>query len=297
MNHRVARVATVLLLVLSLSTSLVRAAGPYRLPRRPHAVVFAFDTGGAVNLAGHVEILADGHERMVTRAPCEALLNPRAIVPHRRLIHLLRLVRKVRFFALPARIPSGRKSVDVTGRTITVRTSSRSKTVWEGPSATNARFDRLYAALQRAAPFTSDSCPQSLTVQIQRIQAFHQVGAAWVPETSVQAGEPTRFEASYLVEEPAGLWPAPCVAGTLTLARNGEVVATLAVHCPAQQTGNGAPDVYADAGLTAPGTVTARFDLSYNEGQFGTAQGSATAIFAVTAPLPPPPPPLPRAAG
>jgi hypothetical protein len=96
---------------------------------------------------------------MVTAAPCLDLANPHGRVSRGGLARLTRLVHIVRFASLPPLIRSSRRSLDMSGHTISVYAPTRTITVVEAPDAGNPQFDRLYTALADAAPFTSDACP------------------------------------------------------------------------------------------------------------------------------------------
>lgn len=120
----------------------------------PTPPAFAYGTGGALGLSGTIEIRVDGTQHLMTRAPCTRLLYPHSRLSHRELGRLRRLADTVRFARLPRLISSRMRSVDMAGRTISVYQPTGTITVVEAPYASNPRFDRLYAALSDAAPFT-----------------------------------------------------------------------------------------------------------------------------------------------
>jgi hypothetical protein len=58
------------------------------------------------------------------------------------------------FFSLPPRITSSQKNVDLAWLSVSIHTTTGTKTVQEAPGAVNPAFDRVYTALRRLAPFT-----------------------------------------------------------------------------------------------------------------------------------------------
>jgi hypothetical protein len=123
------------------------------------------------------------------------------------------------------------------------------------------------------------------SIRVGDVQVFEQSGATWVAAKSVRLGDRIRLVASYEVEERAGIFFPSCVRGTLELIGDGKVPVTIPVQCPDPQPADFTPQVYADASVTpdlGPGSVTARFDLTYDEGQYGVARGRASTSFQVT---------------
>lgn len=143
-----------LLLVLTLRggpASVSGSAPAHHLRPNGADLAFTFGTGGALMLAGIVQIQVNGTTKMVGRAPC---LQPHARITHQQLAHVLHIADTDGFFSLPPLVTSSQKNVDLARLSISVYTTTGTKTVQEAPGGTNASFDRVYAALKRLAPFT-----------------------------------------------------------------------------------------------------------------------------------------------
>ncbi len=111
-------------------------------------------------------------------------------------------------------------------------------------------------------------------------------GGDWIPATQVYANSDVRFVATYTVYEPSGGFAPNCVsAGTLRItAADGSTVLNMPAQCPSSQLSNSLPYVYVDARLpdvSVGSPLQAEFDLSYDEGAYGMAQGSGAVVFAV----------------
>lgn len=118
-------------------------------------LAFSFGTGGALMLAGTVQIRVNGTTHVMGRAPC---LQPHSGITHKQLLHVLHLADTDGFFSLPPRITSTQKNVDLAWLSVSIYTTTGTKTVQEAPGGVNASFDRVYRALKHLAPFAF-ACP------------------------------------------------------------------------------------------------------------------------------------------
>lgn len=143
-----------LLLVLTVRGGPAAVSGPtpsHHLRSSGSDLAFTFGTGGALMLAGTVQIRVNGTSQMVGRAPC---LLPHARVTQKQMEHVLLLADSSGFFSLSPRLPSSQRNVDLAWLSVSIYTTTGTKTVQEAPGGTNASFNRVYAALRHLAPFT-----------------------------------------------------------------------------------------------------------------------------------------------
>jgi hypothetical protein len=159
----------VLAMMLLLAGSAIPASAhgqspPHHLLPNGRALAFRFGTGGAIMLAGTVEIHVNGAVDMVGGVPC---LQPHARVTQAQLLRILHLADTDGFFSLPPRIRSSQRNVDLAWLSVSIYTTSGTKTVQEAPGAANGSFDRVYHALKHIAPFTF-ACSVSVTGPLPR---------------------------------------------------------------------------------------------------------------------------------
>lgn len=127
------------------------ASVSHHLRLRDGDLAFTYGTGGAMMLAGTVQIRVDGTTRMLGRTPC---LQPHPPITYKQLIRVLHIADTNGFFSLPSAIPSSQPNVDLAWLSVSIYTTAGTKTVREAPGAVNASFDRVYRALKHLAPFT-----------------------------------------------------------------------------------------------------------------------------------------------
>jgi hypothetical protein len=153
-------ISALVLITLALAAPYSALAGSqvrhHQLPSDPQSTAFAFNTGGPVMVDGTIVVKVDGTQQHLGRMGC--LVHPNRTIPHRTLLRLLRLADSVRFFSLPTFIKSTVPNVDMSGKMVSMHTSAGTKTVREGYGGVNSRFDAVYLALRKAAPF-SFTCP------------------------------------------------------------------------------------------------------------------------------------------
>jgi hypothetical protein len=144
--------AAVLALVLLLATPLVAFsrhqtfAGRHRIDPTPGTPAFVISLHGPINGRLHYSVTIGGNGA-VSATGSTTLPSNGVHLSRDTLDGLLRLAEAERFFTMPPVINGGEPLPDAGSSSITIHTTSETRTVVEENPTRNARFDQLFAVL------------------------------------------------------------------------------------------------------------------------------------------------------